>query len=407
MTNSLCGWTIGWAVALSYTTSIAAAGEPQDVATPWDVSRLQETAPAVTWIDQSGPVQSLTYAGEPYQGRATRVFAYYASPATLKDTTRKPPFPGIVLVHGGGGKAFADWAEIWAKHGYAAIAMDLAGCGADQQPLPDGGPGQGDDTKFGALAAPVTDQWSYHAVANVILAHSLLRTFADVDVERTAVTGISWGGYVTCIVAGLDQRFKLAMPVYGCGFLHENSAWVESQFDKMTPDQCAKWVSLWDPSRYIGSATMPVVFLNGTNDGAYPMDSYAKTCGLVNSPKRFSIQFEMPHGHIFTFPEFVLYVDQFLQNGTPLPAVATPQIVDGRVRATVSCVQPLVSARLRYTTGPHKQNPTRTWVTQPMEIHDNVVSATAPPDDATVWYVEVSDDRKVISSSEPIVASGQ
>ena len=137
--------------------------------------------------------------------------------------------------------------------------------------------------------------------------------------ERTAVTGISWGGYLTCIVAGLDQRFKLAMPVYGCGFLHENSAWVAPQFDPMTPERRAKWISLWDPSRYIGAATMPVVFLNGTNDFAYPLDSYAKTCRLVRGTKHFSIQLQMPHGHIFDFPEFFLFVDQYLQGRHAAP----------------------------------------------------------------------------------------
>jgi len=29
------------------------------------------------------------------------------------------------------------------------------------------------------------------------------------------VTGISWGGYLTCIVAGIDDRLKAAVPVYG------------------------------------------------------------------------------------------------------------------------------------------------------------------------------------------------
>lgn len=32
--------------------------------------------------------------------------------------------------------------------------------------------------------------------------------------------------YMTCIAAGLDNRFKAAVPVYGCGFLHENSVWL-------------------------------------------------------------------------------------------------------------------------------------------------------------------------------------
>ena len=84
--------------------------------------------------------------------------------------------------------------------------------------MPDGGPNQGDDEKFGSIDKPPTEQWSYHAVAAAIRGHSLIRSFPEVDAQRTAVTGISWGGYLTCIVAGLDSRFKAAVPVYGCGF---------------------------------------------------------------------------------------------------------------------------------------------------------------------------------------------
>ncbi len=331
------------------------------------------------------------------------MFAYYASPGTLGTETRETKFPGIVLVHGGGGQAFARWAEIWAQHGYAAIAMDLAGCGEDRQRLPDGGPDQSDQTKFHAIDGPIQDQWSYHAVADVILAHSLLLSFDDVDQDRTAVTGISWGGYLTCIVAGLDQRFKVAMPVYGCGFLHENSAWVASQFDSMQPEQVAKWVSLWDPSRYIGSATMPVVFLNGTNDFAYPLDSYAKTCRLVTGEKNYSIQLQMKHGHIFDFPEFFVFIDQYLKHGTPMPHIAPPEIAGGRLTAPVQSVTPLVSARLHFTTGPHAENPNRAWISKELAFQDNVIVGDAPPLDATAWYVDVTDDRKVLASSEVMV----
>ena len=56
------------------------------------------------------------------------MFAYYATPGTLAgDTSRDSNLPAVVLVHGGGGTAFREWAELWAKRGYAAIAMDLAG----------------------------------------------------------------------------------------------------------------------------------------------------------------------------------------------------------------------------------------------------------------------------------------
>src|SRR4051794_19370511 len=50
--------------------------------TPWDVPALDK-APAFEWLDRSGKVHSLLYEAEPYRGKKTRVFAYYASPATL------------------------------------------------------------------------------------------------------------------------------------------------------------------------------------------------------------------------------------------------------------------------------------------------------------------------------------
>jgi dienelactone hydrolase len=118
----------------------------------------------------------------------------------------------------------------------------------------------------------------------VIRAHSLLLSFPEVDARRTAVTGISWGGYLTCIVAGLDDRFKAAVPVYGCGFLHENSCWLD-RFGQMSDEARANWIQLWDPSRYVGSASMPMLFVNGGKDFAYPPDSHAKTYALVKSPK--------------------------------------------------------------------------------------------------------------------------
>ena len=233
--------------------------------TPWDLAALS-AAPAYEWAAQEGPVWSLYYEGEAYKGKPTRVFAYYASPATLKSEDKESEsFPAVVLVHGGGGTAFKEWAELWAKRGYAAIAMDLGACGPERRALPNGGPNQTDDTKFGAIDQPPQDQWTYHSVANVILAHSLMRSFEAVDAKRTALTGISWGGYLTCIVAGLDSRFKAAVPVYGCGYLHENSVWLD-RFAKMTPQQKDKWVRLWDPHMYIGTAAMPVFFVNGTNE---------------------------------------------------------------------------------------------------------------------------------------------
>ena len=382
----------------------ASAAEPGKLpkTTPWDVDALSK-APDFKWLSRDGNVHSLSYRGEPYHGKPTSVFAYYASPATLGAPQEKK-VPGIVLVHGGGGTAFSKWAELWAGRGYAAIAMDLAGRGDGRKRLDDGGPDQTPQAKFGAIDGPVKDQWSYHAVANVILGHSLLRDFDEVDTQRTALTGISWGGYLTCIVAGLDQRFQVAMPVYGCGFLRDNSAWVESQFNKMKPEQVKKWHTLWDPSQYVGAATMPVMFVNGTHDFAYPMDSYAKTCALVRSEKNFSIQFKMRHGHIFDFPEFFLFIDQYIKGTTPMPVVSRPVVDGDRVTATVTSSTKITGALLRYTTGDHKENKTRPWEAKTVAVTGDKLHGPAPPKDATAWYIEVIDERKATGSSEVMLS---
>ena len=136
---------------------------------PWHLKTLQKTPPA-TWGAKSGLVQEVFYEGEPLDGKPTRVFAYLARPeASAK------PVPGMVLVHGGGGCAFAEWADLWARRGYAALAMDLNGCGPDKKRLPDGGPSQDDGSKFRNFTDAETGQmWTYHAVAAVIRGHSLL-----------------------------------------------------------------------------------------------------------------------------------------------------------------------------------------------------------------------------------------
>jgi dienelactone hydrolase len=374
-------------------------------AMPWDLEALS-VAPGFSWVDEDAPVRSLRYAGLPYAGHDTEVFAYYASPATLAgkpDPDTK--YPAVVLVHGGGGTAFPHWAKLWAERGYAAIAMDLAGCGADRVPLSNGGPGQDDSTKFGQIDAAVTEQWSYHAVANVLLAHSLLRSFPEVDAERTAVTGISWGGYLTCIVAGLDNRFKAAVPIYGCGYLQEGSAWLD-QFAAMTPAQKDKWLTLWEPSNYVGSAQMPVFFVNGTNDFAYWLESYAKTYSLVQSERNFRITVNMPHGHEVGWEpkEIGLFIDEQLIGGTPLPRLTEPRVTGGEARVSVQSETPLTSAELHYTTDT-LPNPDRTWQTVPATMADQAITAPAPPAHARIWFFTATDERGAVVSTELIIAN--
>ena len=257
----------------------------------WDTSRLfSETEYRTVYAE--GDIQSILFQNEPYLGMTTEVFAYLGVP----DSTARPS-PGIVCVHGGGGQAFKQWVEMWVGRGYAAIAMDLSGRDADGNRLPNGGPEQDHAAKFSS-SLEWKDLWTYHAVAAVIRANNILRGLPAVDPDRIGITGISWGGYLTCIVAGVDSRFACGVPVYGCGYLQHNGAegWLKI-FADMTPEQRRDWNDRCDPSVYLGRAALPMLFVSRTNDFSYPLDILKMSAALPKGPVALCVRVEMDHGH--------------------------------------------------------------------------------------------------------------
>lgn len=360
---------------------------------PWSLEALYQT-PEASWGGLHEGVREVYYQGEAYRGRPARVFACYAQPPG------DGPFPAMVLIHGGGGTAFSEWARLWAARGYAAIAMDLAGCGPDKQPLADGGPGQGHDMKFAQFNGEnVNDMWTYHAVAAVVRAHSLVRSLDAVDASRIGVTGISWGGYLTCIVAGLDGRFRVAVPVYGCGFLHENSTWL-AEFERLGPELAARWVAHFDPSRYLPGVRCPIFFLNGTNDFAYPLDSYRKSYRSVPGRVDLRVEVRMPHSHHAGWApqEIGWYVDSVLQGGAALPQLGPLRIDGATASASFQTEEPIVAGFINFTrdNGPWKE---RRWETRDAEIANGHVSAKLPSTRPLVCYLNVTDARGAMMST--------
>jgi dienelactone hydrolase len=276
--------------------------------------------------------------------------------------------------------------------------MDLAGNGPNGR-LPDGGPGQGDEEKFLDFKVDnLKDMWTYHAVAAVLRGHSMIASFPEVDRNKVAVTGISWGGYLTCIIAGLDDRLKAAVPVYGCGYLHENSVWKENRLDKMDAARREKWVRNFDPSSYLPGVTCPIMFINGTNDFAYPLDSYKKCYDLVKENKTLSIKVRMPHGHIWTFKEVDAFIDSNLNATKPLAKVDALETKDGTAFVKVYPTLPIKKAMLHYATneGPWQK---RLWETIPATISNDVVSAKLPMGKPLVYYISLIDERDFEVSS--------
>jgi dienelactone hydrolase len=372
---------------------------PSDPTGPmWDLQRFGQAPEVFPAEGFSEPgVKALFFAGPPYDGQPTRVFAWLGVPEV------KPgeKVPGMVLVHGGGGTAYANWVRQWTERGYAAIALDTCGAVPVRQDTTwrrhahSGPPGWGG---YHQIDWPREDQWAFHAVAASLLAHSLLRSLPEVDPERTGVTGISWGGYLTSLIAGVDPRYKLAVPIYGCGFTNEHN--FAPSVLGLGPERAARWMRWWDPSSYLAQAPMPLLWVTGTNDFAYTLNALQKSYRQPRTPRTLAIRLRMPHGHEpgQSAREIFLFADSLLKGGRPLAKI-TGQGREGRqVWATFDSAVAVTKAELCFTKdiGPWQK---RNWETLPATLTGSRVSAELP-DGVTVYYLNLFDEREAVVSTE-------
>lgn len=379
----------------------------------WDLDRLSTPAamhPA-PGFERPG-VEAFFFENGPYRGKPTRVFAWMGLPYLAPGQT----CPAMVLLHGGGGTAFDEWVRIWNRRGYAAIVFDQCGC-IPEMPEPNGGatherhehggpPGWG--ASFERVDDPLEEQWQYHAVAAALRAHTLLASLPEVDEGRIGVTGISWGGYLSCLVAAADPRLRCVIPVYGCGFLGDNSAFSEMTFRTMDPAAVARWLELWDPAQFLPHAKMPFCWLNGTNDGVYPLDSFQKSYHLTDFTACLRVGMGHSHPHGWAPEEIGVFADAVLRGGAPLPRILDTGVEEtdaaaGQLWATFQSARPVLRAELGYTRATGYWSD-RKYNILPIEIEpgETRVEAAIPPG-TTVCFFNLFDDRGCVSSSDPVV----
>ncbi|MFA6133068.1 MAG: dipeptidyl aminopeptidase [Phycisphaerae bacterium] len=408
----------------------------------WDTEQLFK-APATypaEGLSEEG-VTGIFFEGLPLAGKPTRVFAWYGLP---EGASAEKKVPGMVLVHGGGGTAFAHWVRMWNQRGYAAIAIDWGGCiprkPADPasapirsnstpglqattsasapatQPAKVTGPpwtshewaGPKGPTFAEVLDTPVEDQWNYHAVAAVILSHSLLRSMPEVDADRTALTGISWGGYLTCLTSAVDNRFKFAIPVYGSGFLGEESIWMPT-FKEIGPEKTARWLTLWDPSQYLPSVSLPMLWLGGPTDQCYPFNTFSRSYRLPSGPRVVSTPTALKHSHEdgWAPPEICAYADSMFKCGQALAKVVSQNREDknGQTFVTVTFEMPpgparIIWSELAFTTDSCPWMKRAWFLAAPeLKIRDHTVRCVLP-EKATAYYFNLIDSRGLCVSSE-------
>ena len=300
-------------------------------------------------------LKGLFFDALPFHDQPAKVFCWYGVPEGASPGQK---FPAVVLVHGGGGTVFPEWVKKWNDKGFVAISVALEGqvpgVKDPDAPLPqwptheNSGPcriGFFNDIETETLQ----NQWFYHAVADVILAHNLVRSFPEVDTSKIGITGISWGGILTNVITGLDDRFAFSVPVYGCGFLHETPNY-SKLIGRLSPEAQSFYMNNWEPSLYIPRQGQPTLFVNGTNDCHFTMNSFTKSYRASPAEKYLRIEHNMVHGHapgwepasIYSFADSIISM-----GGKPFTATAEEQHQNGDIK--FSYVVDIVDAYIYYT----------------------------------------------------------
>lgn len=346
--------------------------------------------------DKEG-LKGLFFEGPPCGGKTTRVFALLGMPKEAADG----PVPAVVLVHGGGGHAFAPWVKLWNERGYAALAMENTGYfPADehrQTPFTEQ-PEMGDyQTRFApeapyastpdndgvkTLDRPLTEQWMYHAIAVTLISHAILKGLPQVDPAKIGVCGVSWGGVITTLTLGYDPEWAFAVPIYGSAYL------------ETTPASIAIPFAAADPQSYVVATgrlcrtACPTLWLCWNDDTAFDSRGNSRSYEATRERgARLCIRDQMGHGHRSAWeqPESYVFADSVVKGTAPLPTVTRQQPGVWTVSAVpasarlfwASALPELVGGGLRHY-----------WHTSPAVIDGNRVTATVPPD-ACDAYLEV------------------
>ena len=348
-----------------------------------------------------GTVHAIFYDALPWKGKTTRVFAWIGLPAK-----REGKVPGIVVVHGGGGTAYKEWVQKWNAQGFAAISIAVEGqTDVDEKKEVKGRPvwarhafsGPARDGTFADTKLPLKEQWMYHALADTMLANSLLRSLPEVDSSKIGVMGISWGGVITSTIIGLDERFAFGIPTYGCGHLFD----AENHWGRALHDN-EGYQQVWDGMNYADRVKMPVLWLSWPQDAHFPLGCQAENYRKAPGPRMVSLVSKMGHSHPAGWnpPDSYAFAKSVVETGKPWGSSPSAKTESGTAIAVFHSTKPITSAVLVSTTDQGFTG-TRKWVETPAMAASGGggTTASAPlPPGTTAWYINAYADKLTLTS---------
>lgn len=365
----------------------------------WEMDSLRatpkiEVARETTEKSPGGDVvcREIYYDSPGADGKSLRIFAYYAFPAAKKGMK----LPGIVWVHGGAHLASKEATVEWASRGYAAISMDLPGKGGpNREGSRSEGPDMTDQNIFDVSPSP-RNSFLYAAVNSVCRAISVLSASPEVDPARIGVVGYSWGGIITLIANGIDNRISAACDVFGAGYMPEESCWTGIT-SKMPKKQLQMWREHFDPSSYLACQCGKTLFVGATQDTYYPLRTFLKTYETAKCAKALRLVANKNHElDDAASADIVRWFDYALRSGPALPTAKVVRSGD-KLRIAASGTRPVTAVSLLTADGTDFAK--ASWKTTELSAKDGTWTASAPKP-TTPYFVTVRDDSGAMLTAE-------
>lgn len=317
------------------------------------------------------------------------------------------PVPVVLIFHGGGGHASPALALAAARRhpGMAGLAMDYNG-----QFAPGGGKHvtqwKNVNRESRLNLVPDLRNWQmYHYVIAARRTLDYLETQSWADAGRIGCVGISYGGWVALILAGVDDRVKGVTTGVSAGGIEFTAGRLAQQLRWEPAEQRPLWLAHYEPLAYAAGTRAGVFLQLCANDQFFWLNGASRHLAALAGQKGWVVRPNSNHNAggpelpDTAAPAFLRHV---LAGGPPLPAVtefhAAP---DGRRffwRATGP--NPITRCVLNWSPG-RAVSPGRYWLELPAAGGDGLWSAEVPAEWAGLAaqaYVNIGDDQGVVVS---------
>jgi dienelactone hydrolase len=339
--------------------------DPARVGDSWVGGEKSEEKPSLTTkTNGTLKITSFYISGGGNEKGTNRIYCASAVPKEGKE-----PFPILFVFHGGGGHASGSLALALARKnpGCAVVAVDYNG-------------------QFSPSSAPVT-RWvtvtkelreartldlipdplnfpMYHYVQASRRVMDWTQEQPWADKEKFGAVGISYGGWVSLIMAGVDERVKCVVTHVSAGGTEglQSRAGRPQFFDPA--EQGSIWLAHGDPIAYAQTTRAPVLMELSTNDRFFWLSGAARNQQALGAK---AVWLLTPNSdHESGGPELAdpsgLWVESVLMGGLPFPVFKEGSFSkDGKTAGIqIESKRPVKSVYAAWSAG-NPVSPARYW----------------------------------------------